>query len=104
MTSMKCITKSKPKYLRVERSLWYGKTIFTDQKILKDKVIAITSKENLMQDKGYFITPFGNLFNSTHDYNDVNLKFEIEDDMVKIIASRDINKGEELLLKYNYHD
>lgn len=94
------VSNPKPQHLRVERSQWYGLTVFTDRKILKDKVIAMTVKANYNDVEGYFSTPFGNIFNSTEDYRDINAKAVVDNDIVRIISTRDIVPGEEILLAY----
>ena len=94
------ISNPKPEHLRIEKSQWYGQTVFTDKKILPGKVIAMTIASNYNQLEGYFMSPFGNVFNSTDDYRYVNAKAIIEDDAVKIVSTRFIESGEEILLAY----
>ena len=94
------ICTPKPDHLRIEKSQWYGQTIFTDKKLLKGQVIAMTIPDNYDHIDGYFKTPFGKVFNSTDNYRDVNSKVVIADGAIKIIASRDIEAGEEILLAY----
>ena len=94
------ISNPKPEHLRIEKSQWYGQTVFTDKKILPGKVIAMTIAANYNQLEGYFMSPFGNVFNSTDDYRHVNAKVVIEDNTVKIVSTREIEPGEEILLAY----
>lgn len=94
------ISNPKPPHLRIEKSQWYGQTIFTDKPIKEGKIIAMTVIENYDKHEGYFITPFGNLFNSTDNYKFVNVKAVIKEGAVQIISTRDISPGEEILLAY----
>lgn len=94
------ICTPKPDHLRIEKSSWYGQTIFTDKKLLQGKIIAMTVASNYNEVDGCFSTPFGNVFNSTDDYRFVNAKIIIEDGAIKIISTRDIEPGEEILLAY----
>jgi hypothetical protein len=93
---------TKPDHLIIRRSEWYGLTVKTAIPLKEGSVIACTNKKNYDEIDGHIQTPYGNLFNSTDDYRDVNCKRVISDDdnKIKIVSIRDINAGEELLCSY----
>ena len=90
----------KPDWLKVEDSFWYGKTIRTTTNLKVGHLIAKTNIINYDFIEGYINTPSGKLFNSTDDMRDVNIRAIFIGSTLEIIASRDIQAGEELLLSY----
>ena len=90
-----------PKWLYISPSIWYGTTLYTLKKIPKGYIIGITDVCNYDKEEGCIKTKYGNVFNSTDCVKDVNVKMIIqENNLMKIVATKDINSGDELLLEY----
>lgn len=91
-----------PDWLIIGVSTWFGTTLYTKINIKKDHIICVTDISNLNKVDGHIITKYGNVFNHSNDSDEFNCKLVMQDnDLIKIIAARDIAHGEELLVNYN---
>ena len=91
-----------PDHLILGVSMWYGTTVYTRRNLPKDHIICVTEIDNLNKVDGHIITKYGNVFNNSDDPRFINCQLVLQDnDLIKIVALRDIEFGEELLVDYD---
>ena len=91
-----------PSWLLVGCSYWFGTTLFARKSMKKGKIICMTKFNNIDKVEKRIISPDGFIFNHSEKEDEVNTAIYLQDnDLIKIVAIRDIEFGEELLTNHN---
>ena len=94
--------KPLPDYITIKESSIDGLGLFATEKITANSLIGITHYANKRAEDGYIRTPLGGFGNHSDDPN--CSKILMEDGSWWIVASKNIEPGEELTWKYTLYE
>ena len=98
--------KPLPESLRIKTSGVHGLGLFADQKIMQGTNLGMS---HMKMKNTIFRTPLGGFINHANDPNCAKVELLMKDDSQdykkwNLVALQDIEKGEELTLRYTFYD
>ena len=95
--------KPLPNYLTIRNSWIEGLGLFATEKIEQGTNFGVCHIPNEDYENGYIRTPLGGFINHSDNPNVVKMEI-INDQRYHLIATREIDEGEEITVKYTLYD
>ena len=95
--------KPLPNYLTIRNSGIEGLGLFATEKIEQGTNFGVCHIPNEDYENGYIRTPLGGFINHSDNPNVVKMEI-INDQRYHLIATREIDEGEEITVKYTLYD
>ena len=89
--------KPLPSCLTVSTSTVEGLGLFATKDIPAEKVLGISHVKDDRFENGYIRTPLGGFYNHS---NDPNCTHQIDEEFIRLMSIKKINKGDELTVSY----
>ena len=95
--------KPLPEFLTIKKSKIHGLGLFASKNIVQGQTLGISHIPHKDFEDGFIRTPVGGMVNHSDDPNVVKMK-ELTKGVYHLVAIRDINKGEEITVKYTFYN